>query len=344
MKEFPYQDLVRKYNAYNPDNVLMGNWFEDVCLSEDRLKEFIAKQENGFLLLQHIEKILGSFLKQTELVTTKDGFVHFGDKIMVINLGQEKAPLSQAAPARLPHALSINAEESVLCFDSVIKPPVDLSASRLLHPCRRNTFVITSVDGTPNGETLCYGQPFTLSTLPGFTGNLKLWSQHIRMDEITRAKKSKKQLASFRGEVTYNSVWNVLNVTPDMRDETEGLPVPANVKVVIRHCKTGEKLGMLPDSEVNTTFGGEWEVAAKTMLHPRFAEVPAETDKNHWSFVTSNPEDTPSTLEQRVQKHINEDIRISKEEEEKDAKKHWMKVDPKDQKPSEVFCYTNAMF
>jgi len=302
---------------------LVGLWEQNVAKEEAVLRDFIAKKENGQLLIQRIQNILDTFLKKTELSVTKDGFVHFGDKVMLVNPGQEvvDVPLTQLSPARLPYALSINAEESMLYFDPNIKPPVDLSASRLLNPCKRNTFTITSIDGTPVGETLCFGQPFTISTQPGYTASLKLWSDHIRFNQ--RARKSKKQLVNCTSENSYMCVWKVLCLDPQQRLETEGLPIPANTKVVIHHCKTGEKLSMLDNVHLKTPFGDDFEVVACTHLDSHLAEK----DLNHWSFVTGNPEDNNNIIEQRVKKNIDEDDQINKMHQEEEDRKFWKKKD-----------------
>jgi len=301
----------------------VGNWNEAIVMEDAVLRDFIAKKENGQLLIQRIQNILDTFLKKTELSVTKDGFVHFGDKVMLVNPGQEviDVPLTQLSPARLPHALSINADESMLYFDPSIKPPVDLSASRLLNPCKRNTFTITSIDGTPVGETLCFGQPFTISTQPGYTASLKLWSDHIRFNQ--RARKSKKQLVTCSSENTYMCVWKVLCLDPQQRLETDGLPIPANTKVVIYHCKTGEQLSMLDRVPLKTPFGDDFEVVACTHLDSHRSEK----DLNHWSFVTGNPEDTPNIIEQRVRKNIDEDEKLYKMHEEEEERKFWKKKD-----------------
>lgn len=328
--------MSRHVQTYN-SSVRVGNWLQDLDLEESYLREFIAKKENGQLLIQRIQNILDTFLKKTELTVTKDGFIHFGDKIMIVNPGQEviDTPLTQIAPSRPPHTLSINAEESMLYNLPTIKPPCELSASRILNPCKRNTFVVTSVDGTPDGETLCFGQPFTLSSLPGYTGNLKLWSDHIRMNQ--RARKSKKQLVSFVGETDFNCVWNCLTMDPLQRLETEGLPVPANAKLVIHHCKTGEKLVMLDNVMVRTPFGKEFEVVAQTKLTPH----KAESDMNHWTFVTGNPEQSPSALNQRVQKNIDDDVEVNEMHAKDESKKHWLQPKPDDQKPTMEFTNKN---
>lgn len=321
--------MSRHVQTYGPA-VRIGNWNEDIYLEEGILKDFIAKKENGQLLIQRIQNILDTFLKKTELSVTQDGFVHFGDKVMVINPGQEPSdvPLIQMAPPRKPVSISINAEESMLYNDNNIKPPVELTGSKIMNPCRRNTLIITTVDGTPNGETLCFGQPFTLATLPGYTSNMKLWSDHLRFNQ--RSRKSNSQLVNFVNETNYMCVWHALALDPQQRLETEGLPIPANAKIVIHHCKTGEKLCLMSEVGVKTPFGREFEIVANTQLDPHNAEK----DSNHWVFVTGNPEDTTTTVEQRVQKNVNDDDELNEQAAEEESRKHWLHPKPNDAKPT----------
>jgi len=323
------QGLVNRERTVHDysSSVRNGNWNEDLYLEEATLKDFLHKKENGTLLIQRIQNILDTFLKKTELTVSKDGFVHFGDKIMVVNPGQEilEVPLTQIKPARLPMSLSINAEESMLYYEETIKPPVDLSASRVLNPCKRNTFIITSVDGTPDGEKLCFNQPFTLSSLPGYTADMRLWSDHIRFNQ--RAAKSKKQLVNFVCGTDYMCTWHALTHDPQQRLETEGLPIPANAKILIHHQKTGEKLCLLDQTMVKTPFGREYEVVAQTQLDHHNAEK----DLNHWVFVTGNPEDLPGTQEKRVQKKVSEDKEVEEMQKKEDDKRFWMKGAPEEE-------------
>jgi len=316
--------MMEQKKSYN-SSVRVGNWFEDTCLEEGLLRDFIGKKERGELYIQKIQNILDTILKPTELSVTQDGFIHFGDKVMIINPGQEpsETPLTQLEPPRLAHSLSINAEEYTLFNDSFITSPCEVSASKLLNPCKRNTFVVTSVDGSLEGDKLCFGQPFALSTLPGYTGNMKLWSDHIHFNQ--KSKKSKSQLVRLLEDVSYLSVWNVLTLNHNQRLECEGLPVPANSKLVLHHCKTGQKLALMDQFKLRTPFGQDFEVSAQTTLNPHRAEV----DQNHWVLVTGNPGDTKKTILNKVRKSILEDSLLHEQQEQEESTKPWV-IDSKE--------------
>ncbi|CAK8676896.1 cilia- and flagella-associated protein 161-like isoform X1 [Clavelina lepadiformis] len=276
--------------TYNP-SVRVGNWNEDICLEEDLLKDFLGKKERGELLVQKTHNLLENILKKKELSVSTDGFVHFGDTVMIVNPGQEDIPhsLQQVEPPRPPTSLSINMDEYKMHLAQQVEAPCSLSASRILNPCARNSFVITSIDGSENGSPLRFGQPFAISTTSGYAGNLKVFSDHARFN--LSAKKSRQQIIQLIDELNYLTTWQALAFHPQQRLEYEGLPVPANTKLILRHNKTGEKLIIHDKYMVRTPFGREYEVSAHTVLDSH----KAEKDNNHWVLVTGNPSDDETT-------------------------------------------------
>lgn len=72
--------------TYNP-NVRVGNWNEEICLDEDRLKDFLDKQQSGTLLIQRTQKLMHTMLAKTER-QEGDTVVYGGNNILV-NPGRE---------------------------------------------------------------------------------------------------------------------------------------------------------------------------------------------------------------------------------------------------------------
>ncbi|XP_039271864.2 cilia- and flagella-associated protein 161-like [Styela clava] len=276
--------------TYNP-SVRVGNWNEDICLEEDLLKDFLDRREKGELLIQKTHNLMQNILKKMDPTVTTDGFVHFGDIVMLINPGQENTPrsLQLIEPPRQPSALSINMDEYKMHTAKQVEGPCAVSCSTLFDPCARNLFVITSVDGTEHGQALRFGQPFAISTTEGYAGNLNLFSDHARFN--LNAKKSRKQILQLVEETNYLTTWQVQVYDPRLRLEYEGLPVPSNVKVIIKHNKTGQALAVQSDYILRTPFGKEFEVSAHTHLDSHKAEM----DNNHWVIVSGNPSDDTTT-------------------------------------------------
>lgn len=255
--------------TYNP-SVLIGNWNEDICLQEDKLKDFLEKKESGELLIQKASNLLQNILKKVNLSVSHDGYLHYGDTVCIFN------PASETA-------LSANMSESKMHDEKRLVGPCDVSASKMTDPCIRNTFVIG-----PRAEgdgVLRFNEPFALSTLPGVGGELKLMSDRITFNEC--AKKSRQQLVTLKEDMTFMSCWKILCHDPQQRLETEGMPVPANTKVILNHVKTNQNLAALTEFSFRTPFGREFEVAAKTEVDSHKAEKPS----NHWVFRTREVQD-----------------------------------------------------
>ncbi|XP_041853363.1 cilia- and flagella-associated protein 161 isoform X1 [Melanotaenia boesemani] len=259
-------------------NVKTGNWYEDQLLQEDAIKQYLEKKERGELTFQKRDLLKQTILQQVNLSGTKDGKLHFGDVVMLVNIGGENRERS---------AVSINADiKSLTRFPSLgIQAPCGVSAGRNVQPRTRTAFIITSVDGSPEGSTLCFDQSFTLKTTSGFASGLYLKSDLQRFQKC--AKMSRLQEVYLDENDCFLSWWKIVHFDPLERLEYEGQPVPADVKVLIVHCKTNQALAVLGDHVLWTTYGKEYEVTAHTFLDSH----KAEKDNNHWILCTSDPEE-----------------------------------------------------
>lgn len=272
--------------SYNP-SVRVGNWNEDTCLEEDMVKDFLDKKDKGELLIQKASQLRSTILKPTELSVTVDGFVHFGDQVVIMNEAADDQVRTQpGVEPRQANALSVNMSETKMHEAMKFEGTCSASSSRTTNPCVRNTFVITPAkDGIPPGTLLTYGQHFRLCTLPGAGGNLVMQSDRVSFH--SSAEKSRKQKISFVDEVQspYLTEWRILCFNPQLRMESEGLPVPANQKIVFNHCKTNEDICVMSNMSVRTPFGREYEIVAYTNLDSHRAEK----DDNHWLIKTGEP-------------------------------------------------------
>ncbi|XP_013383002.1 cilia- and flagella-associated protein 161 [Lingula anatina] len=271
--------------TYNP-SVRVGNWNEDIQLEEDTLKDFLEKRAKGELLIQKTHRLYENILKKVDLSISRDGFVHFGDVVMIMNKGAEdKTKYSSGVDPRGDSAICANMSESKMYEANKIEGPCGVSGSRMLEPCVRNAFVITSIDGTPNETPLMYNQPFHLKTTPDKGGDLLLFSDRATFQNS--AKRSRHQEVCLVPEASYLTQWMVLPFNPQLRMEYELAPVPANEKVVIVHCKTNNALCVESDFLLKTPFGREYEITSFTSLDSH----KAEKDINHMHIVMGVPGD-----------------------------------------------------
>ncbi|XP_046891033.1 cilia- and flagella-associated protein 161 isoform X2 [Hypomesus transpacificus] len=281
---------VRTYGT----SVRVGNWREDVTLEEpcvcpqDTLKDFLERKEKGELTVQKTGYLKQNILREVNLSVSRGGSVCFGDVVMLVNVGGSN---------RDHCAISINADITSLGKgpSAAIQSPCGVSGGKSLQPCTRIAFVIHSVDGSAEGEPLHYEQSFTLSTTTGFAGGLYLTSDHKTFQKC--AKMSRLQEVNLDQQASFLAWWKIVHFDPQERLEHEGLPVPANTKVLISHCKTNHALAVLGDHILWTPYGREYEVVAQTFLDSH----KAERDVNHWLLVTSDPAGEGLTLLERPQ-------------------------------------------
>ncbi|KAL9838005.1 cilia- and flagella-associated protein 161 [Geothlypis trichas] len=273
--------------------VRIGNWLEDEIAQQDLLKDFIRKREKGQLFVQRLARLKENIFKKVELSVSSDGFVHFGDTVLLMN--PDCTPPEERDPElRGDVTLAVDMEEVSLYSDEPLQISRGLSAVKRVDPIGRNAFCIVSVDGSAVGEPLRYGQNFLLGTKGGVSDKLfYLASDHKTFRDF--AKKSRLQKVFLTGELSYLTFWQAKSLDPQLRLEHEGCPVPAETKIIITHCYTNRNLAVPRTFCVWSCFGREFEVICHNYLDAR----KAEEDKNYWVIITGNPGPEDGTRPER---------------------------------------------
>ncbi|XP_048337655.1 cilia- and flagella-associated protein 161 isoform X2 [Sphaerodactylus townsendi] len=250
----------RSGREYSP-GVLIANWNEDVYLEEEQLS------------------------------ISKDGFLHFGDTVLLVS-PDEKSAMESSPCERGNLSLAVTPDEMSIHALDALPSPCGVSAIRLTDPIGRNAFQILSTEGASMGDPLRFGQNFGLGATGGFHDRmLFLASDHKTFEN--KAKKSLLQAVSLTDELSYLASWQVTYLDPQLRLEYEGFPVPANnTKILITHCHTNQALAVPRTFWMRTYFGKEYEVVCNTYLDSH----KAEEDKNYWIMVTGNPSDGSTTM------------------------------------------------
>jgi len=252
--------------TYNP-SVRVGNWNEDIQLEEDTLKDFLERREQGQLLIQKSANLKNSILKSVELDISRDGKVHFGDKLMLVNPGARDGSRGAAS----------------LCLNVTDGSSLGVAGSGTSsQPSARNTFIIKSLDGTPEGECLKYGQAFYLCTAEGEN---YLYSDRASFQRC--AKKSRHNEVTLVTNSSRLTEWIIVPFDPLFRMELEWSDVPANQKVIFSHARTNQNLCLEKDHKIRSAFGSEYEVSCFTDLDSH----KAENDTNHWLLMMNVPGD-----------------------------------------------------
>lgn len=82
-------------------------------------------------------------INQAELSISKDGLLHFGDMVMLLNPENSEESLSNPSPVYGNYTLSVNPAESAIHVKSHLSAPCGVSASSNVKPCGRSAFIIT---------------------------------------------------------------------------------------------------------------------------------------------------------------------------------------------------------
>jgi len=206
-------------------------------------------------------------LNPVDISISRDGKVHFGDRVMLINPGAKDGSCSAAA-------LSVN-----ISADNTTSAGV--AGSSNTKPCVRNVFSIKSLDGTPNGECLKYGQHFYLCCAEG-----ESYLSSDRASFQKCAKKSRHNEVSMVIEPSHLTAWTIVPFDPEFRMELQYSTVPANQRIIMNHVKTNNNL-CLENYNLRSAFGSEKEVSTYTDLDSHRAEK----ESNHWMLVMNVPGD-----------------------------------------------------
>ncbi|XP_032627791.1 cilia- and flagella-associated protein 161 isoform X2 [Chelonoidis abingdonii] len=217
--------------------VRIANWNEDTYLEEDLLKDFLYKREKGELLIQKSKRLKNNLLKQMQLSVSKDGFVHFGDIVMLLSPENNKSPMENYPAVRGNLTLAVAPDDITVHMSESLQVPCGVSAVKSVNPVGRNAFRILSVEGNSMGEPIRFGQNFGLGATGGFTDQmLYLASDHKSFTRF--AKKSYLQQVFLTDELSYLTCWQATFLDPQLRLEYEGFPVPGPA---LGHAHEGKK-------------------------------------------------------------------------------------------------------
>ena len=112
-----------------------------------------------------------------------------------------------------------------------------------------------SVDGTPDGHKVAYGQPFQLATHDSLGKSVLLSSDNATFGKA--AKKSRHQVVEFTDQNTFLTHWKAEHINPQLRLEFEQSPVPVSENSVFLKLANLDNLmsfgyRFIPSSSSNT--------------------------------------------------------------------------------------------
>lgn len=278
--------------TYNP-NVRVANWNEELCLEEDILKDFLAKQDAGTLLIQRSQALMQTLLAKTELSQDESNQIKFGDKIMLVNPGREglknleNDKQMENLPKKLSSgrnccAVSLNVDQwPTGGLENLVQQNIKLSGGKNTDvSCIRNSFELVKLDQNTD-NILRYGDKFALKSV--LNENLFIFADQIRLGGTSKSRSSISPVDAVpmeSGKISFGAYWIVESFDPMLRMEHEGLPVTKNEPVILKHCATGQRLAVIEKGGVRTPFGKENELGCNTYYNSHKAEM----DNNYWLF------------------------------------------------------------
>eukprot|EP00300_Choanocystis_sp_HF-7_P024466 c25932_g1_i1.p2 GENE.c25932_g1_i1~~c25932_g1_i1.p2 ORF type:complete len:275 (+),score=50.72 c25932_g1_i1:198-1022(+) len=255
--------------AYS-SRVLIGNWSEDLELEQAKLREYLDRKErHGMTLGRTI-----AATADVSLSVSEDGCLHVGERLML---------LSECTSG----FLSIDLADAAAGCGA---PAFHMSSSLAERATARATFVLMRAEealpGSDDGR-IRYGDKIRLCSHEGLSARpLYVHSQLATPSSYSR--KSRFQEVVACAKPSWLTVWEFVHFDPLLRFEAEGRLVPANGRVLVRHCGTNTLLAS-PLAKVVTSHGEECEVCAHTYLNVH----KAETAENHWIAVVGVAAEPP---------------------------------------------------
>ncbi|EAW99102.1 chromosome 15 open reading frame 26, isoform CRA_a [Homo sapiens] len=170
------------------------------------MKDFLEKRDKGKLLIQRSRRLKQNLLRPMQLSVTEDGYIHYGDKVMLVNPDDPDTEADVFLRGDL--SLCMTPDEIQSHLKDELEVPCGLSAVQAKTPIGRNTFIILSVHRDATGQVLRYGQDFCLGITGGFDNKmLYLSSDHRTL--LKSSKRSWLQEVYLTDEVSHVNCWNM---------------------------------------------------------------------------------------------------------------------------------------
>lgn len=229
-----------KYNH----KVRCGNWSEDQELEEIKLKDYLKQKETGGLLVTAKQAQLEASLVQQELSPTEDGFLRFGNRVMIYS-HQTKAYLSAN-----PHDCSAKAYSAWV-----------VTTSPNSSSCSRNVFMLERADVADgfDDDVIHYGQQIRCTLLPFSQVTSEAYLHSEMVTGLCASKFSRHQEVTAMAAPTGETLWEILHPDTSSRFDSSGEPIPAGGPVVFKHVQTGSFLAS-DEIPYQNMFGKEFEV------------------------------------------------------------------------------------
>jgi Ca2+-binding EF-hand superfamily protein len=264
------------YQGYS-SGVLIGNWSEDIQVREDKLQRFQHMKESG-------TNPAAAMAQRVPLSPAAgDGFLHFEDVIQV--------------------AAAFEGGAAVMAVDTTpkLRPKMNtalVTASTAPGVTARTAWVVRKCQDANNARFDGGGKQ---ASIVHYGQNLRLVNEYCSGDgfysltserhSATAQSRAGKQIVAACLGATNNCNFIIEHAAADGADplKFEGLPVPHDAMVVLRHALTNAPLFLDSKSKVATVGGGEAEVCAYLDKRQSTRVSRPLIDTNYWLFKLAPP-------------------------------------------------------
>ena len=264
----------------------VGNWAEDEYMGALLTGDHQARSEKGMLMTQKLESTLGSALAPTGLtVIHPDGNLRFGDEIMLSN-----------------------AQGGVLATNPQVREKLSqhtfvTSRTMVERPCRRTCFrIVPHSAAAPEDGLLRFGMAFGLMSVGDDGEELHLQSMRYTMANMNFSRSvrgaERKNGVNMAVDVSWQTAWEVVLLAPAPLAQlrSEGMPVPANTYVALRHKSSQANLRTTLDCLLRVTTHD----SPLTTHHSPLTSHHSPLTTHHSPLATHH---SPLTTHHRLQSH-----------------------------------------
>lgn len=226
-------------------NTRIGNWYEDMVLQDEKMREFLEKKEKGTLTIQRIRQNVATISMPTP---SPDGLLHYNYPVRIVNFG-------------LDSYLSCDPGD----LENDTEQWYSATGSRSAEVTPRNVWVLIKVDevtGQPieTDDVVCYGDQFFICTTESLASDRYYIGSHVP-DWTHFSRESRKQVVYSTQNKSYFNAWKVESIGRDTMMEMEGEVIKYGECVCLLHCSTCAPLG-LTEKIVFNDYGNEYETVA----------------------------------------------------------------------------------
>lgn len=228
----------------------VGNWYEEMVLEDEKMREFLEKKEMGTLTIQRIRQNLSNVNMPPN---PQNPYLHYDQMVRIINRELHCYLACDPGDAE-------NDEEHMY----------SVSGSRQDEPTARNAFVLKKYEQNDSllplptedeeDNIVHYGDEFYLQTTDAIGSDpYYIASYHLDWAHFSRV--SRKQLVYSTQEKSFRAIWRIQSIGRDDSADMDGEPVKLGDSIFIKHQSTGSPLACR-DTTILNDYGSEHEVVA----------------------------------------------------------------------------------